>query len=152
MGLNTLWQHGLASRPDIYEMASSLPPGGSGLKRFAKALDHPAPWKDESLLRRPEKEDSPSRRRGHGQKRGGANLGGQPLFDQTLRWYGTPGEVSHSEEASRLAPEDRRARQEAPSSGPQRATGRYPPATPRVPAAHGGQGSQRLAFLPRHKD
>jgi hypothetical protein len=30
MGLNTLWQHGLASRPDIYEMASShrdyLPP------------------------------------------------------------------------------------------------------------------------------
>src|SRR5215212_7250946 len=77
------------------------------LKRFAKALDHPAPWKDESLLRRPEQEDSPSRRRGHGQKRGGANLGGQPLFDQTLRRYGTPGEVSHSEEASRLAPEDR---------------------------------------------
>src|SRR5215208_1363060 len=82
-------------------------PRSRSLKRFAKALDHPAPWKDESLLRRPEKEDSPSRRRGHGQKRGGANLGGQPLFDQTLRRYGTPGEVSHSEEASRLAPEDR---------------------------------------------
>src|SRR5215213_4602079 len=61
------------------------------LKRFAKALDHPAPWKDESLLRRPEKEDSPSRRRGHGQKRGGANLGGQPLFDQTLRRYAHQG-------------------------------------------------------------
>src|SRR5215213_2995396 len=77
--------------PNPPTMVLTVGGGFGALKRFAKALDHPAPWKDESLLRRPEKEDSPSRRRGHGQKRGGANLGGQPLFDQTLRRYAHQG-------------------------------------------------------------
>src|SRR3954454_24267625 len=59
------------------------------LEHLATVLGHAASWFYESLLRRPQKEDSPSPREGNFQERGRSRLRRGPLLRQALRRHGT---------------------------------------------------------------
>ena len=88
------------------------------LQRRSKHLSRMRSWKDESLLRRPAQESSPSRPPARDAKvPGRPTLFHQPLLGQALLKTRQPGRVSHSQEGRWTTSQSRRSYEEASRRG-----------------------------------
>src|SRR5215207_3659042 len=101
-------------------------------------------WKHESLLGRPQTEDSRRPQARHYQKRGCQPLRGEPILGEALRKDGPQWELAGSEEASGQTSEEQRYHQEAARGGPRRSPGGDRRRKATLPGVYDGRVHERL--------